>query len=70
MAVVKVSPEGVITLPEEAQRALAARQEEILVIVCGEAVILLRKPENLAEALSKIAGSWYRSDYLKREQDS
>lgn len=71
MASVRISPTDQIALPPEAREALRVHAgEELLVAICGDIVILTRKPEDFAGAISGLGRSLYPEGYLDSERES
>ncbi len=71
MSEVKLSSKNQIIIPREARKALGVKAgDKLLVVVRGDMVILLRKPERYSKAISGIARGLYPDEYLKKERES
>ena len=71
MSEVKLSSKNQIVIPREARDALGVKAgDKLLIVVRGDTVILLRKPERYSEAISGIARGLYPDEYLKKERES
>jgi AbrB family looped-hinge helix DNA binding protein len=67
----KLSSKNQIVIPREARGALGVKSgDHLLVVIRGEAVILLRKPSRYAAAIRGVGKGLYPGDYLKKERDS
>lgn len=65
----KLSSKNQIVIPREARKALGAKSgHRLLLVIRGEAVILLRKPKKYAKATAGMAKELYPPDYLERER--
>ena len=66
-----LSSKNQIVVPREAREALGLKPgDEILIVVRGPKVILLRKPKSYSSATRGLAPNLYGKDYLKKERDS
>ena len=71
MAEVKISSKNQIVIPREARDALRLRAgSKLLVVVCGETVILRPKPKRYADAIRGIGRGIYPAGYLDSERKS
>jgi AbrB family looped-hinge helix DNA binding protein len=68
---VKLSSKNQIVIPRDARNALRAKPgDKLLVVVRGDAVILLRKPKEYSKAIVGIGRGLYPQDYLKGEREA
>jgi AbrB family looped-hinge helix DNA binding protein len=66
-----VSSKNQIVIPREARKALGLRAgDQVLVVVRGKSVLVLKKPESHRAALRGLAGSAYPARYLQKERRS
>lgn len=66
-----ISSKNQIVIPREAREALGVKPgDKLLVVVNGDKVIVLQKPEAYHEAILGIAKHPYPEDYLERERQS
>ncbi|HTU47547.1 MAG TPA: AbrB/MazE/SpoVT family DNA-binding domain-containing protein [Bryobacteraceae bacterium] len=71
MAESTLSAKNQIVIPKEAREALGLKAgDKLLVVVRGDRVIVLQKPESHRSALRGLAKSPYPDKYLKRERES
>lgn len=69
MCEVKLSSKNQIVIPREARNALRAKAgDKLLVVVRGNAVILLRRPKQYSKAIAGMGRGLYPPDYLKGER--
>ena len=66
---VKLSSKNQIVIPREARDALRLKAgDKLLVVVRGDAVILLPKPKKYSKAIAGIGNGLYPSNYLDVER--
>lgn len=71
MKEVTLSRKNQIVVPREAREALGARPgDKLLVIVCSNRTLALRKPKSYRTALRGLAKDVYSPDYLEEERRS
>ena len=71
MAHVTLSARNQIVIPREAREALGVKAgDQLLVVVGGDGVIVLKKPTAHHAAIQGLASGLYPSGYLKKERDS
>lgn len=71
MAEVTLSAKNQIVIPREACEALRVKPgDKILVIVRGDKVLVLQKPESYHTATRGLASAVYPCDYLQEERES
>jgi AbrB family looped-hinge helix DNA binding protein len=71
MAEATVSTKNQIVIPREAREALQLKPgDKLLVVVCGERVIVLQKPKSHHAAIRGLARGAYPRDYLQEERQS
>ena len=71
MPQVTVSAKNQIVIPREAREALHVKPgDKLVVVVRGERVIVLQKPQSHHEAIRGLARNVYSSDYLQKERQS
>lgn len=71
MKEVTLSRKNQIVVPREAREALGARPgDKLLVIVCSNRTLALRKPKSYRAALRGLAEDVYSPDYLEEERRS
>ena len=71
MAEATLSSKNQIVIPKEAREALQVKPgDKLAVVVCGDRVIVLRKPTEPHAAIRGIARGLYPKDYLKKERES
>ena len=67
----KLSSKNQIVIPREARNALGAKAgDKLVVVVRGDIVILLRRPNKYSETISGMAKGLYPADYLEKERES
>jgi AbrB family looped-hinge helix DNA binding protein len=70
MAEATLSSKNQIVIPREAREALQVRPgDKLLVVVQGQEVIVLRKPESFSAAIRGMGRRLYPKGYLKKERD-
>lgn len=68
---VTLSTKNQIVIPREARKALGLKPgDKILVVVCGEKVLVLRKPKSYHAAIRGLARGAYSKTYLQKERQS
>jgi len=71
MAQVTLSTKNQIVVPREAREALGIRPgQKIMVVVRGNAVILMPKPDSHQSAIRGLSRGAFSSDHLERERQS
>jgi AbrB family looped-hinge helix DNA binding protein len=71
MAEATLSTKNQIVIPREAREALQLKPgDKLLVVVCGERVIVLQKPKSHHAAIRGLARGTYPRDYLQKERQS
>ena len=71
MSEVTLSSKNQIVLPKDARDALHVKAgDKIAVVVCGERVLVLRKPTEPHAAIRGITRGLYPRDYVKKERES
>ena len=71
MTEVTLSGKNQIVVPREARKALGLKPgDKILVVVCGEKVLVLEKPKSHRAAIRGIGRGVYPSGYLHKERQS
>jgi AbrB family looped-hinge helix DNA binding protein len=66
-----LSAKNQIVVPREARQALGLKAgDKILIVVCGEKVLILEKPKSHAAAMRGLARNVYPRNYLRRERQS
>ena len=71
MAQATLSRKNQIVVPREAREALDVKAgDKLMVVVRGDVVVVLRKPESHQKAISGLARGRYPSGYLRRERRS
>lgn len=67
----KLSAKNQIVIPKEAREALGIKPgDKVLIVISGEGVLLLQKPESFAKALKGLGKGLYPPDYLEKERAS
>lgn len=70
MAEAKLSAKNQIVIPREAREALQLKPgDKLLVVPCGNRIIILEKPKSFSRAIRGLAGEAYPKDYLKKERE-
>jgi AbrB family looped-hinge helix DNA binding protein len=71
MAEVTISTKNQIVIPREAREALGVKSgDRLLVVVRGNRVIVLQKPESHHAAIRGLAPGLYSRGYLQKERQS
>jgi AbrB family looped-hinge helix DNA binding protein len=71
MSEATLSAKNQIVIPREAREALQLKPgDKLVVVVRGERVIVLQKPESYHVAIRGIARGVYSSSYLQKERRS
>jgi AbrB family looped-hinge helix DNA binding protein len=71
MAEATLSAKHQIVIPRAAREALGVKPgDKLLVVVCGERVILLKKPKAWHTAIRGLANRQYPDGYLDKERRS
>jgi len=71
MSTAKLSSKNQIVIPREARQALKVKSgDELLVVVRGEHLIMMKRPKSFAAALRGLAKDLYPPDYLEKERQS
>ena len=66
-----LSAKNQIVVPREAREALGLKAgDKLMVVVRGDAVIILRKPKSYRSAIRGLARGAYPSGYLRKERRS
>jgi AbrB family looped-hinge helix DNA binding protein len=70
MAEAKLSAKNQIVIPREAREALQLKPgDKLLVVPCGNRIIILEKPKSFSNAIRGLARGLYPKDYLKKERE-
>jgi AbrB family looped-hinge helix DNA binding protein len=70
VAEVTPSAKNQIVIPREAREALQVKAgDQLLVVPCGERVLVLQKPKSFRAAIRGLVGEGYPHDYLKKERE-
>ena len=70
MAEAKLSAKNQIVIPREAREALQLKPgDKLLVVPCGNRIIILEKPKSFSKAIRGLARGVYPKDYLKKERE-
>ena len=71
MAEATLSSKNQIVIPREARLALQVKAgDKLVVVVCGERVIVLQKPKSHHAAIRGLARGVYSRAYLQKERQS
>lgn len=71
MSVAKLSSKNQIVVPREARQALKVKAgDEVVVVVHGDHVIMMKRPKSYKDALRGLGKGLYPPDYLKKERES
>ena len=71
MTEVTLSSKNQIVIPREAREALGAKPgDKLIVVVCTNRTLVLRKPKSHRSAIRGLAKGVYPPDYLKKEHRS
>ena len=71
MATATLSGKNQIVVPREAREALGLKAgDKLLVVVKGNAVIMMREPVSYEKAIRGMARGLYPEDYLRKERAS
>jgi AbrB family looped-hinge helix DNA binding protein len=71
MTIVTLSTKNQIVVPREAREALGLKPgDKILVVVCGEKLLVLKKPVSTHAAIRGLARGVYPRGYLQKERRS
>lgn len=71
MTEVTLSRKNQIVIPREARKALGAKPgDKLIVIVCSNRTLVLRKPKSYRSAIRGLAKGIYPPDYLEKERGS
>lgn len=66
-----LSTKNQIVIPRKAREALGVKPgDKLLVVVRGEKVIVLQKPEKQHKAIRGLSRGRYGADYLQKERQS
>ena len=66
-----LSSKNQIVIPREARNRLGVKPgDKLLIVLRGDAVIVLAKPKSYQEALRGLAKGLYSEDYLDTERNS
>jgi AbrB family looped-hinge helix DNA binding protein len=66
-----LSSKNQIVVPREAREALGVRPgDKLLIVVRGDTVLILPRPESWSKSLRGLAGEPYPDEYLDRERAS
>ncbi len=66
-----LSAKNQIVIPREARQALGLKAgDKILIVACGEKVLILEKPKSHAAAMRGLARGVYPRNYLRKERQS
>ncbi len=66
-----VSSKYQIVIPREARQRLGLKPgDNLLVVLMGDDMLVLRKPKSFAAAVKGIGKGLYSADYLKKERES
>lgn len=70
MAEARLSAKNQIVIPREAREALQLKPgDKLLVVPCGNQIIILEKPKSFSKAIRGLAREPYPKDYLKKERE-
>lgn len=70
MAQVTLSTKNQIVIPRDARKALGLKPgDRILVVVRGERVLVLQKPESYHKAIRGFGRGVYSQNHLRKERD-
>jgi len=70
MAEAKLSAKNQIVIPREAREALQLKPgDKLLVVPCGNRIIILEKPQSFSKAIRGLARGMYPKGYLKKERE-
>lgn len=71
MSVAKLSSKNQIVVPREARQALQVKSgDELVVVVRGDHVIMMKRPKSYAAALRGLGKGLYPPGYLEEERRS
>jgi AbrB family looped-hinge helix DNA binding protein len=71
MAEATLSTKNQIVIPREAREALGVKPgDKLLIVVRGEKVIILQKPQSQHKAIRGLSRGRYTGDYLQKERRS
>ncbi len=71
MQTVKLNSRNQIVIPKEAREAMKLEShDELLIVVKGDAMIIMPKPKNYRSAFSGIGKGIYKKGYLQKERKS
>jgi AbrB family looped-hinge helix DNA binding protein len=71
MAQATISSKNQIVIPREAREALKLKSgDKVLVVVRGNRVLMLQKPESHRAAIRGLASNLYPSRHLQKERQS
>lgn len=71
MSVAKLSSKNQIVVPREARQALKVKSgDELVVVVRGDHVIMMKRPKSFAAALRGLGKGLYPPGYLEKERRS
>jgi AbrB family looped-hinge helix DNA binding protein len=71
MAQVTLSSKNQIVIPREARKALGLKAgDQLLVVVRGESVMVLKKPKSFHKAIRGLGAGIYSAGYLAKERKS
>jgi AbrB family looped-hinge helix DNA binding protein len=71
VSIAKLSSKNQVVIPREARHALRAKSgDELLFVVRGEHIIVMKRPKSYAAALRGLGKNPYPPDYLEKERQS
>jgi AbrB family looped-hinge helix DNA binding protein len=71
MSIAKLSSKNQIVIPREARHALKVKSgDELVVVVRGEHIIMMKRPKSYAAALRGLGKNLFPPDYLEKERQS
>ena len=71
MSIAKLSSKNQIVIPREARHALKVKSgDELVVVVRGEHIIMMKRPKSYAAALHGLGKNLFPPDYLEKERQS
>ena len=71
MSIAKLSSKNQVVIPREARHALKVKAgDDLVVVVRGEHIIMMKRPKSYAAALRGLGKGLYPLDYLEKERQS
>jgi AbrB family looped-hinge helix DNA binding protein len=71
MGIAKLSSKNQVVIPREAREALKVKSgDELVVVVRGEHIIMMKRPKSYAAALRGLGKNLYPPGYLEQERQS